>query len=483
MSVDIAHISEGTNTVILTSGDVITLSDYRNNPGNCKVVGKLKNTDVKNVYSIIDVNTGKVIAFYNDEKKHIFKQDTNAINLNSVNTGGIVLNGGTSTGIISGAVHTGGVVIGGGDKQPAPIVAPIQQVEVSRQEIPKTPLEGYEFNPIPTDYTDIEIQNLGNFYKYKIIIKKGDNNMNTKAHSDIYDGLTDEAKSTESLVAGGYPDIVNLNHMNALLGLDVILADSKNKYNLVSGSRSTVVLKGLVKSKAPISENTVGVSKLSNGNALVNEYVQITYDSTSVKDILTQMLGHYNEDALRVFVPYFGRIFYEELQPLDTMGLKPNFNPFVYGLELISVIETMEDIEEKAAHIAALDRITTRLKLDKSTDLEYEFEQYGVKDKVVTASGLSERVLVVTVRDDYIVQELAKYIRDNTDGMFKISNNTPNTLKLVSSIFNGAIKLSGTTDIFNIKNFADVNHVLVLVVKNRMFTVVNKNNNYVIFNY
>ena len=491
--INIVYGSEPTDAAILSNGEIISYSAFKLRNEVVKK-GYLQATDNATLFYIIDSGTNKAVAMFNSSGKGCIlslpangmAQQQQSNNLMQ-STGGISIGlQQPNTGVISGAMHTGAVAIGAGQQQQQQSVVitpnaaptpPPTDIAATRQ-----PLEGYEFYPIPTSYNKIETQDVGQFYKYKILINEG-KDMNDNPHSKVYDSLESEANKPQLTTIGSVDDFIDLDNPTSSLSLDIMLVETKNKYNVISGFNIAAVLTSIsAKTSAIVDESALGVSATADG-ILVNDYIRAIGNSTNISELIKAVTDKYQEHNLLTLLPYFTRIFYEELVVIDgPIKITRTFNPFKHAIALSDVVETkITDLELKRRYKKALDKIFSRLSFDGS---KY-FDSVRIENKIVTAGLLGSSKLIAVARDALIEKELEILISGGTeeDDVYKIADNTPNTLKLINSLFNGSVKLSNN-GIYNINDYGDVNHTLVLCIKNRMFTVVESSkNNYVIFKY
>lgn len=481
------------NAIYLSNGIIIDLQEfdgtdaYGRKKGNVVQNGVLQNTNTNGVWNIVS-KSGKVIGeFIANQGPRYFN---NYGNSNNINIGG--MNGGLSTSIDNSVGGVGSISIGGNIStnidtstyNTAP--EPERQAEAPREEKKIPMLDGYEFLPVPTDYTDLKYTRVGDYNKYEITIRK-DENMDISKNNEVYAGLKENSKrdSEATLVAITDDYLLDVNNSSSVITAMNIAQTHKNKTVIFGGVSSFWYLNSIKNKTTDMTVSDV-VYKGSAGSFYVNELADLVSRSSSLQSLLNNIDDMIKDKAVgKPLKDGIVNIINEEYSIVaNSINIHPKYVTSlgkVIGTIKDHINNDIDDIALREEYDKAEERVFRRLTNPKSLS---EFRHsvalslLDPKDKVVNGAGLRETVVCIATRDVNVITEMSRLMNSDDDkSTYKLDINTPNTLKLLTDLLDGNIRYEVTVeDTFKLERFNTNLYQAVLYILGSKFKVYRKVN-------
>lgn len=464
------------NAIYLSNGMVIDMSKY-DNTGAIQQIAELKQTDRTNVYAIVGITSKAVIGYFDASTKN-----PTYLSNSSGNQGIIVSNnnglnvGGTSTGfgdVATGAVTLDSIIGTNNSNTSTHTSSTTHTADVSKNNtiVPEEVLEfidGYKFLPIPTDYTVVVTEKIsGTAAKWKIKIKQNekDDNMShgKNPHDEVYTSLSTTAKNTlieitelpdNSVLLFGSSSYAVAYMLSDNSSTDVTIITGEQQYGYYDGIDLVADVK-LFNKNPDITFNEAGTV------AIENRLIAIAKQSSSLHTWLRvagNTLTKVEKAALR---PYLVELLIDYLTTIENqLTFTTDSNPFDldsdYLLNLIN--DNVDDITLRNKYLDGFDKIYSRLtnvnNLKNYDVLVYDLP-HSDKHRLLRVGGISESIPLVVSKSAELDTELDRLINSSDDSIFKITDNTPNTLSLVKSIFNNTVK-TNSSELFELSKYTTV---------------------------
>ena len=488
--------------IYLSNGMIIDYHVYKQQ-NKIKQIGEVKRTSDPSIMAIMSNNGALLGEFKLPSGPAVYYGTGNAPNTGGINmySGSIntpnnnnVLGGINMTGndLSIGNSNFGGISIGGNStvvtetiKTPTVTLAPAEEKKPKKL----TMLPGFEFFPIPTFYTDVEMIDIGGYGKYNITIKK-DENMDIEKNNNVYAGLKSEAVKEASLLGLVECPSLDVDSRVSIMTAINIAETFKNKTIMFSGYSHASSLHSIHKKDNAIKGDDIRVMSDDNGSMFVNllvDYVA-TANTYPPAERLGELLRSIDSHILSkpsglMMKNKIVEIFNEEFKIVQN---KISFN----ASNVKSLYKTYTDLctllNEKISDLSILEqydnakqKIYDRLTNKKSLSM---FGQVSIislgepKDVVVTGAGFTEDILCISTRDTNILSELSTLLENEADTKtYKVDINTPNTKRLLEDCFNSNIRFEkNINEEFDINKYSTNNYQMVLYVLGSKFKVYRK---------
>ena len=322
MSTIIMDIPEQ-DCIITDQGLVLYRSVYTEQNGKETRRGYLKKSNVENVYYLISDKLDKAIAEVNPVTNQyaFYERKESGSNLNNISLGG-GLN-------IQGIGSSGGTISGGAnlDINSTPIkqsnfnnakTEPKVQSKELKQEVKLVAMEGYEFLPLPTEYTEAIIEQYpgSNMYKYRIETKGSE--MEHNPHMDVYN-KAGAAANTLSMDDITNPEDLMIVNLYDSMAYTIIGVETSNmsKATLVLGS----TLAGFHKSINVYTHTNVNFNKdkftLLENDVLIENIFKDAMKTTNIIDWLELIENNTNQLQKELLTPYLVDLFREKITTIE----------------------------------------------------------------------------------------------------------------------------------------------------------------------
>lgn len=345
------------------------------------------------------------------------------------------------------------------------------------------PLEGYEFRPIPTKYNDLELLEVGDYYKYKITIRKGESEMDLKANSELYNRLNDNSKKRDTVELVYTETEIDLNISHIPLFVDTVAKSTVYKNTLFSSVVEFGYLKSIVKGK--LTDNNTSIIEVGN-NYINNHLYNIVMSSENFFDIIRKLAENYPSDTLRHIRKPICEMMKEELSTIPGSPIK--VDPDTFNLFKPAVITGIRDYISNLSDADLIYRLSNALNrlYDRFRNVEsirsFNVLLQGLSDdgNILEVLGFKEVRLGVVTKDPDIKIELDEMANNDSIGnaIYEINpRNTPNLYSLIDSIFIGNVKVLDYMGVenkttFNMSDYSNATNVIMLGVYGAIFTVV-----------
>lgn len=486
----------GANAIYLSNGIIIDLQEFDGvdgfgrKKGNVVQNGVLQNTNMNGVWSIVS-KSGKVIGeFVANQGPKYYNNSSNG----NMNIGGMG-NMGLSTSIDNVVGGSGSISIGGNYNENTNIDTSMysnnpeperRQAETPKDEVKVPMLDGYEFLPVPTNYTDLKYTRVGDYNKFEIIIRK-DENMNITQNNEVYAGLKESNRENNeaTLVALFDSYILDVNDSSSVITAMNIAQTFKNKNIIFNGTSSFWYLTSIKAKSNELTPSDV-VYKGTGSSFYVNELADLVSRSSSLQSLLDGIDRMIKDKSVGIPLKNgIVNIINEEYSIVaNTINVHPKqVNSLGKVLETIKeyINTSIDDIALREEYDKAEERVFRRLTNPKSlSEFRHSIALALVDpiEKVVTGAGLRENILCASTRDANILVELAKLIDAEEDkSTYKVDINTPNTLKLLTDLLDGNLRYEvNTNNTFKAEKFSSNLYQMVLYVLGSKFKVYRKVN-------
>ena len=477
--------------IYLSNGMVISSTLFDNNQG-IKVMANLKPTEIQGRYAIVGSESNQVIGYFDEATRTPTYLSNNTGN-NGIIIGstGMSLNDTTNTGI--GGVAAGSVSLDSilgtppSNQSNTTQTADVSNKIITHEEPVEEQLEfidGYKFLPIPTDYTDVVIDKIsGTAAKWKIKIKqnKKDSGMATgkNPHDEVYKELSATAKETLFEVTE-LPDTSVLLFGSSSYAVAYMLSDnSKTDITVTTGEQHFGYYDSIenVADVKVFKKNTDIAINSELNVALENKLIALAKQSKSLDTWLRLASSNLNKVEKAALRPYILELYIDHLTTIENqLTFDSDYNPFSsepdYLLNLVE--DNVDDITLRNKYMSGFDKIYARLtnidNLKNYNVLMYDLPASD-KHRLLRVGGISESIPLVISKSNELDIELNKLINSSDDDIFKITDNTPNTLSLVRAIFNNTVK-TNSTSLFELSKYTTIGcDVFLLLVDSNILKV------------
>lgn len=468
MSTIIMDIPEQ-DCIITDQGLVLYRSVYTEQNGKETRRGYLKKSNVENVYYLISDKLDKAIAEVNPVTNQyaFYERKESGSNFNNSNIGG-GLN-------IQGIGSSGGTISGGAnlDINSTPIkqsnfnntkTEPKVQSKELKQEVKLVAMEGYEFLPLPTEYTEAIIEQYpgSNMYKYRIETKGSE--MEHNPHMDVYN-KAGAAANTLSMDDITIPEDLMIVNLNDSMAYTIIGVETSNmsKATLVLGS----TLAGFHKSINVYTHTNVNFNKdkftLLENDVLIENIFKDAMKTTNIIDWLELIEKNTNQLQKELLTPYLVDLFREKITTIENKWDITTFNVDVFAIlnHVVSKISQMKDLSAQMKYTQALREIHARLTNVHSVN-EYALIPNNAANMHIVCGGLDERCYLLKINSlPELEGELKLLIEERNRKIYKSNINTPMINKMADLIFDKKDLVEVIPDYFIIFD----NNVKVKVIK------------------
>ena len=468
MSTIIMDIPEQ-DCIITDQGLVLYRSVYTEQNGKETRRGYLKKSNVENVYYLISDKLDKAIAEVNPVTNQyaFYERKESGSNLNNSSLGG-GLN-------IQGIGSSGGTISGGAnlDINSTPIkqsnfnntkTEPKVQSKELKQEVKLVAMEGYEFLPLPTEYTEAIIEQYpgSNMYKYRIETKGSE--MEHNPHMDVYN-KAGAAANTLSLDDITIPEDLMIVNLNDSMAYTIIGVETSNmsKATLVLGS----TLAGFHKSINVYTHTNVNFNKdkftLLENDVLIENIFKDAMKTTNIIDWLELIEKNTNQLQKELLTPYLVDLFREKITTIENKWDITTVNVDVFAIlnHVVGKISQMKDLSAQMKYTQALREIHARLTNVHSVN-EYVLIPNNAANMHIVCGGLDERCYLLKINSlPELEGELKLLIEERNRKIYKSNINTPMINKMADLIFDKKDLVEVIPDYFIIFD----NNVKVKVIK------------------
>jgi hypothetical protein len=485
---------ESRNALYLSNGMVIDLNAYYNG-GSVIPVAELKATEQRGIYAIVGTKSKSVIGYYNvgTRTPTYLNNNTNTgqgviiggggLNLGgslndnqsfgNVATGAVTLDSilGTNTNSNVNTTHTADV-----SKNNAMIEEPEESVDF---------IDGYKFLPIPTNYSDVVLEKIsGTAAKWKIKIKqndKGVNAMNGKnPHDEVYNDLNVTARKAVITISEASDTSVILFGPSSYATAYMLSDTSANEVTITSGEQYFGYYDSLdyIVDVNTLKKNTDIVIKADIRVAIENKLIAIAKQSTNLHNWLklaSNQLSKIEKAALR---PYILDLLIDYLTTVNgEFSFASTTNPFEYETNYLLdlVMDNIDDIVLRNKYLNGFDLIYNRLtNVDnlKNYDILANELPENQKHRLLKVGGIGEVIPLVVSKSKELDIELDKLINSDDTDIYKISDNTPNTLALAKAIFTGNVKVDSKQP-FDLSKYSTIGvDIFLLIVDSNVLKVI-----------
>lgn len=471
MSTIIMDIPEQ-DCIITDQGIVLYRSVYTEQNGRETRRGYLKKSNVENVYYIISDKLDKAIAEVNPvTNQYVFyeRSQSNGSNFNNNNLGGglnIQGVGGSGSTISGGAnLDINNTPIKQSNFSNAKTEPKMQSKELKKEEVKLVAMEGYEFLPLPTDYTEAIIEQYpgSNMYKYRIETK-GSDNMEHNPHMDVYNKAS-AAANTLSWDDITIPEDLMIVNLNDSMAYTIIGVETNNmsKATLVVGS----TLAGFHKSINVYTHTNVNYDRnkftLLENDVLIENIFKIAMKTTNIIDWLELIEQNTNQLQKELLTPYLVDLFREKITTIENKWDITTFNVDVFTIlkHVVGKISQMKDLNAQMKYTQALREMHARVTNMHSVN-EYALLPTNAANMHIVCGGLDERCYLLKINSlPELEGELKLLIQERNRKIYKSNINTPMINKVADLIFDKKDLVEVIPDYFIIFD----NNVKVKVIK------------------
>ncbi len=473
------------NAAYLSNGMVIDLAVYNSN-GSVVQLAELRQTEQSGIYAIVGKQSKAVTGYFNVHTKTPTYLSNNGGNQGMIINSNNGLNINTPNSDLGfGGVATGAVTLDSvlGTNTNNNIDHTTHTADVSKnQHIIETPevlefIDGYKFLPIPTTYSDVVTEKIsGNAAKWKIKVKqneKGNNMNNSKInpHDDVYNTLNATARETVYQVSESIDTSVLLFGPSSYAMAYMLSDNSPTEVTITSGEQYFGYYDSIdeVADVNLFKKNTDIVVNSDIRVALENKLIAIAKQSTNLHNwlrIAGSQLSKIEKAALK---PYILDLLVDYLTTIENqLSFSSETNPFEFESDYLLdlVMDNIDDIVLRNKYLNGFDLIYNRL--TNTTNLKnYDILMYDLptsdKHRLLRVGGVGEVIPLVISKSKELDIELDKLINSNDDDIYKISDNTPNTLGLVKAIFNNTVKVD-SKQLFELGKYSTIGTDMFLLL-------------------
>lgn len=462
----------GGNALFISDGTILFRDLYLS--GTNRVRGNLQQTSQSNIYNIVSVKNNCVVGIYDtsigrptyypqqpQQTMQPSYQNINntvgGINVTPVNIGGNMstMNSGYDRNVEVTRTQTSQYV------EPIEVVKPVEKKVM--------PLEGYCFNPVPTSYTDVEIEVTGSYYKW--ISKIKGEGMEKDAHMSIYETAVKSAKLfDDSMMVENEEIVISLNDDMAytLLQMTLDSTDSSDMI-LVTGVIST----GFYTSCAPYTTRNINTPSymkyIEEDNVMIHnkfaEAIKMTSDLGEWFDFIGRSTTTFQQELIN---PYIIDLFKEYITVLgNRLKFHNTSNIFPIFDQVMQKIKGTANLLERSAYMDALDSIYRRLTNKNSVD-SYSLVS-NIEDKLIVCGGLDETFKILNINNKILDGELESVVNANDSTIYKCDFSTPFLKEVCTRVFERLNDPKVISDYF------------IIFTNNVKIKVVKKDNTYLIY--
>lgn len=451
------------NAAYLSNGMVIDLNVF-NNTGNAVQLAELKQTDQAGIYAIVGIQSKAVTGYFNaSTKTPTYLSNGNNNQGMVIGSGGLNITGGGSASgfgdVATGAVGLDSIINGGNNTNQSykTHTADVSKPHTNIIEEPEETLEyidGYKFLPIPTTYSDVVTEKIsGTAAKWKIKVKqndKGNAMSTTNPHDAVYNDLNENARKTiikiseapdNSVLLFGPASYATAYMLSDTTDTDVTVTMGEQYFGYYD-SIDVIPDVNIFKKNPDIVINT------DKNIALENKLIAIAKQSSNLHNWLRLAGTQLSKIEKAALKPYVLDLLVDYLTTIENqLTFSIETNPFDFATDYLLnlIMDNIDDITLRNKYLNGFDLVYSRL-----TNMEnlknYDILMYDLpasnKHRVLRVGGVGEVIPLVISKSKELDIELEKLINSNDD-IFKITDNTPNTLSLVKAIFNNNVLVSG----------------------------------------
>lgn len=474
------------NAAYLSNGMVIDLAIY-NTSGSVVQLAELKATEQAGIYAIVGKQSRAVTGYFNaNTKTPTYLNNNNGGNQGMIISSNNNLNintpnndlgfGGVATGAVTldSILNTNNSNVNNGNTTHTADVSNNHNIQLPEEVLEF--IDGYKFLPIPTTYSDVVTEKIsGNAAKWKIKVKqieKGNNMLNkTNPHDDVYNTLNNTAREATYQISDASDTSVLLFGPSSYAMAYMLSDNSSTEVTITSGEQYFGYYDSIdvVADVNVFKKNSDIVVNNDLNIALENKLIAIAKQSTNLHNWLRIAGSQLSKIEVAALKPYILDLLVDYLTTIENkLTFSSITNPFEFEPDYLLnlVMDNIDDIVLRNKYLNGFDLIYNRL-INTNNLKNYDILMYDLpssdKHRLLRVGGVGEVIPLVISKSKELDIELDKLINSSDSDIYKISDNTPNTLGLVKSIFNNTIKLD-TKQSFELSKYSTIGTDMFLLL-------------------
>ena len=480
------------NAAYLSNGMVIDLNVF-NNTGNALQLAELKQTDQAGIYAIVGIQSKAVTGYFNANTKTPTYLTNGGNNQGVIiGSGGLNINGGGNASgfgdIATGAVTLDSIINGNSNSNQsytthtADVSKPHTVVEEPEEVLEY--IDGYKFLPIPTTYSDVVTERIsGTAAKWKIKVKQNEkvNAMsNINPHDAVYTELNETARKVEVRVSESIDTSVLLFGPSSYAMAYMLSDATDTDVTITSGEQYFGYYDSIdvIADVNMLKKNPDIVINLEKKVALENKLIAIAKQSSNLHNWLRLASTQLSKIEKAAIKPYILDLLVDYLTTIENqLTFSIETNPFEFGTDYLLnlIMDNIDDITLRNKYLNGFDLIYSRLtNIDNLKNYDILMHDLPASDKhrILRVGGVGEVIPLVISKSKELDIELEKLINSSDDDIFKIADNTPNTLALVKAIFTNSVKLDGKK-LFELSKYSTIGiDMFLLLVDSNIMKVI-----------